>query len=427
MPTTRDRTIADDFVRHLRRLNLALVLTSVALVVTSSLAPAPILTKAYNQIRDIASASENLTLEWVRSQYTVRRHRSDFRETLLFSDINRTLYEAEMTSNLLSKELEFYFYSYDDFESGHVVAAHPEFAKTITSLPLPPRRFRDFVEGWDLLLVGGETVSLESWQKALGAQAFFFDQSLGNAMPDEKTIYLNHEGRVPAEPRSLTSTGKLRPFTAFLSLDRPRVDADPRSDRSGWRLILQDYTLNSSRGAQARKFRIEIRLRALQKRLPLQARFAEEYGISDWRPGGFTESFPEAWEIAKHLDSVDMGQLEEYVRSRLSEARADIELLSMKFPYEGVRIWGILILLTLQYLFVLHLRQFRKWQGDGALTRPYPWVGLYSDRMSQGVFLFSSTALPTGSAISLAADKGYWHFPVSIVWFGVAMSVATAV
>lgn len=415
-----------EFLRHLRRLHFTLVVTSIALYVASALVPPPILSKAYSQIREIVSVAPQLTQSWITSKYAPEKKLKNFDRTFNFKDQAGKLYQIWVNSNLISDELEFYWYTLNDSNMPYVIAASEKFVKDVRSTQLPPRELSEFVKAWNLLFIGSEAVEIGK-RSAWNVNGYFFEHNMGSVDAEERVIRLEYQSEHGGKPEPTNQKKYEERISAFISLKRPNSDVNPRSPQANWRFVLQDYTLNSSRSAQARKFRVEVPVSVTTMQLSLQKKFVEESGVKDWRSGRFEETFPELWQVAQHLDSVELVQLEKYVRGRLNEGQGSVEFLNVKVPYEGIRTFGILILIGIQVAFLIHLRQFFSWANSNEFHQSFPWVGVYDDIASKVMNIVTIAILPVTTVFLTATTVTDRAFVAYQFWLPTVFSIAIAI
>jgi len=157
--------------------------------------------------------------------------------------------------------------------------------------------------------------------------------------------------------------------------------------------------------------------------LPLQLALID--GLIPATPvGDFSRSFPDVAELAKHLLTLSLGDLQTFFEAEKNRTGDQIELPVVKVPGEAVTSWGAAILIALLCYFGIVLREFslRVTPVDKAWN--VPWIGTSRDILSQIAFLAS--LLFALFAVGYLAVRGAQPNPTIFGWLAYGLAAASA-
>ena len=106
----------------------------------------------------------------------------------------------------------------------------------------------------------------------------------------------------------------------------------------------------------------------------------------------FDNLFPELANATKNLKSVIPEDLELYLKDQARANNAPITILGLQIKRNLIEIWGVLLMLGIQFYFCMHYRVLIQRMPKKVETI-FPWIGLYTDRLSTIAFQIS-IALP---------------------------------
>lgn len=154
---------------------------------------------------------------------------------------------------------------------------------------------------------------------------------------------------------------------------------DLQSNQRDWKLIIefeQSYAFNTRNGDLIPVVKVSIPVFAVAGMRNLQSEAVKALNIS-WTPGSFAESFPELSQLSSGLGSLQLEALEKHLATLRSKEGSSVELFGAKVPSDSLRTWGLLILLSVQIYFALHLERFRRLFALSVRGDEYPWIGIY--------------------------------------------------
>jgi hypothetical protein len=105
--------------------------------------------------------------------------------------------------------------------------------------------------------------------------------------------------------------------------------------------------------------------------------------------GDFSQSFPDLADLAKHLQTLSLGDVETFFHTAMARSGETVELPGVKLPGEAVTSWGIVIIVIIEVYFFVIFREFcsRVILGDKAWN--VPWIGISRDVISRVAFAIS--------------------------------------
>jgi hypothetical protein len=112
--------------------------------------------------------------------------------------------------------------------------------------------------------------------------------------------------------------------------------------------------------------------------------FASDSGI-------FAKSFPELDEITSDYSDLTFDKLASILAAQRKHSVQTFEAFSVKFPSEAIARWGIVLLLSIQFYFMMHMAAVQLGRSDDAAVA---WLPLYKTVLPQLVFLVTVVTLP---------------------------------
>jgi hypothetical protein len=131
-----------------------------------------------------------------------------------------------------------------------------------------------------------------------------------------------------------------------------------------------------------------LRAECIIERLPLQLALID--GLIPTTPlGDFSSSFPDVNELAKHLRSLPLTDLQTFFRAEKNRAGDKIEFPGIKVPGDAATNWGAALLIALVGYFVIVLRELSARIAPNDKAWNVPWIGISPDMYSRVAFLGS--------------------------------------
>ena len=146
----------------------------------------------------------------------------------------------------------------------------------------------------------------------------------------------------------------------------------------------------------------------------LQRWLISEFKI-DTQGGMFPNAFPELDSVTQAYRELDLGKVEQILSAELQRAGERIELLGVRFPENVIATWGTGIMFAVQFFFWLHLRAF--WReismSDAREIPNVGWIGLYRDTWACLISIIS-VVLPL-VVLGVVIYKSDWPLLVSLI------------
>lgn len=391
-----------EFLKHLRAVSLTIVLGSAGLLLASALPRSNVTENAYLSATAIRDAAPKMTEEWYRGvlkplgwvSWGYVLDPEDTRQSRSFGIIIKAgdeRHEASIAVLDDSDELAYLVKPFPILEKTSS-AQHPQtlsefraswdalHARSITQRTFTPRWSTadvmvdpDANFGFKPVIIGG--IPSRGVAEGYGTISSFLD--VGS---EEQWVM-----RVWSRAYYQSLSKKWGPYDVSYGDERPREIRFPIVGES-----------------QSRRLRVTSILVSLAKAQPidLQESFSRAIGKS-WRSLRFDEAFRELAQEAKGLETITLEQLETYLGTKRTQAGEKVEVLGLKIPSAAIGTWGILVLLGVQAYALLHFRQYLSLYAK-VEPPPFPWIGLYRDPSSRGLFLASVAILPAFSSLFLA-------------------------
>lgn len=155
---------------------------------------------------------------------------------------------------------------------------------------------------------------------------------------------------------------------------------------------------------------------------------------SEWERGDFSYSFRELNEITKNAKEIGFKDLEVMIGNLLNQGAEKFEAFGLKISGAIVAMVGLPLLTSIQLYFLLHYRAYMALRPTFDKIEPFPWIGVYRQKLPRLVFLLTSTVLPVITQIVLIYDafllppqNTFWWIPAGLAGLiSLIVSVATA-
>jgi hypothetical protein len=152
---------------------------------------------------------------------------------------------------------------------------------------------------------------------------------------------------------------------------------------------------------------------------------------ADWPRGSFEYSFPELSSTIGKAQDVEFDDLELILRNLSAVDSDNFKAFGFEIPADMIAMIGLPLLASIQLYFLLHLRVFNR--EFTSVEEPFPWIGLYQQRLPHLVFMVTVTVVPSFVQIALfyeamgqPSEKPFWWVPAGVsVILSVAISAAT--
>jgi hypothetical protein len=140
--------------------------------------------------------------------------------------------------------------------------------------------------------------------------------------------------------------------------------------------------------------------------MPVQERLGAKYG---WRNGSFSDSFPDLDQLTKDYRDLRVEQVERILEGEANRSVENIEAFGLKIPGTGLRTFGVILILTVQFYFSRHLRYMLSHHIKTLREVKPAWIGLYDDVSSRCAVGLTTSALPTFSVVVLVwGNLSFW-------------------
>ncbi|MEQ9404797.1 MAG: hypothetical protein RIM99_14490 [Cyclobacteriaceae bacterium] len=138
-----------------------------------------------------------------------------------------------------------------------------------------------------------------------------------------------------------------------------------------------------------------------------------------WPYLSLDENFPELMRLTQDYSDERLSTVAKVLHSERQRTSEVFEIFGVKIPGEKVGTWGLFILLSLQFYFLVHYKQFKQRFNREKMETDefFPWVGIYEFGAAKWLFVLSMVILPAAVHIMLIVkviQKG--GFDVSLVF-----------
>lgn len=381
-----------EFLKHLRTTHFTLVLTTLAILVSSSLSRVALLETAYQQITEVETLNSRLTSARVgalvedlladRPEGALSLHAQQ--EVLLWhvSGVDHPIREARRPP---PRPLIWI--------PGDIAAYSPSHSAPPSIMEDPRKRtYQEFQDAWGFLRNGSRAFLIRSIQPE--EATFRVPEDSPESYDLAQAILWRSEG-VGDEDRE---------FITGVSVELDKPSGVPQ-------MVLRLI------GGQSVDPHLIVGLEALipigmfSHALPLLEEFLDaEGGFDDvrsirQRDGDFHVVYRDLDEYAKGLETLELDQLREYIDRLRREKGPQVEVFGTAIPQTAISTWGLAVLIGTQLVFSCHLMRFLDGFSNRSRGQDYPWIGLYPNRLSRWLTQGSIAAAPVVGLIAVA--KGW--------------------
>jgi hypothetical protein len=120
-----------------------------------------------------------------------------------------------------------------------------------------------------------------------------------------------------------------------------------------------------------------------------------------WGAGSFDMAFRELASVSRDLTNIPLSNMQARVAEMQPKGEQEIEAFGLKIPAAEVTMWGLGLLLAVQFYFWLHLHEFNRKVDRSSPGRDVAWIGVYGSRIAFGAMLLSACILPLGALFEL--------------------------
>ena len=149
----------------------------------------------------------------------------------------------------------------------------------------------------------------------------------------------------------------------------------------------------------------------------------------EFNPGPFLIAFPDLQWAARGLETVELGQLYNWLSYRLGVEREDsVTLFGVPIPPNVPVLFGVLAILVFQSYFFLHLREtLRRMQisNVGEIGAYQPWIMLYSgfwNRAATVIVVFVPPTVTLFLVYRICGNESIEYWLTLFGWSGVGLS-----
>ena len=107
--------------------------------------------------------------------------------------------------------------------------------------------------------------------------------------------------------------------------------------------------------------------------------------------GLYRKAFPDLDEITADYEDLSFDKLSAILAAQRKRSDQTFEAFSVKFPSDAVARWGLILILSVQLYFLIHMSSVRV-RPDSEVS--VAWIALYPDKLPQTVFVLTVAALP---------------------------------
>ena len=117
--------------------------------------------------------------------------------------------------------------------------------------------------------------------------------------------------------------------------------------------------------------------------------------------GTFKRRFPQITSWVKDRTDRSISVLLEDIAIDIEQSGKNFEVLGVKIPNSLIAKLGVVVLISIQIYFVLHIRMFINIPLTKDDMPTFPWIGIYSDKSSMCIFIISTVVVPLAIALWL--------------------------
>ena len=163
-----------------------------------------------------------------------------------------------------------------------------------------------------------------------------------------------------------------------------------------------------------------MRADCASKRINLQGSVSKSLPQPILAFGDFPRSFPDLDDLAKHLNTLSLDELQTFFFSEKSRSGERIELPFVKLPGEGITFWGTAIILAITAYLSAVFRDFSSRAGPNDKAWNVPWIGTSTESMSR--MTFAVTMLLPSVTVGYVTFRG--SNQINSTWVGLGCAIA---
>ncbi len=122
-------------------------------------------------------------------------------------------------------------------------------------------------------------------------------------------------------------------------------------------------------------------------------------------PGEFPNSFSDLQMASSPYQSLALERVESFLREDAWKGPEVFEALGVRFPASGVKVWGVVVLMTIQAYYAICLRSLSGSASEDPEVFGIPWIGLNTDLLGRSALVLTSVVLPV-AAVTLLVSGG---------------------
>jgi len=139
-----------------------------------------------------------------------------------------------------------------------------------------------------------------------------------------------------------------------------------------------------------------------------------------WLHSDFKDAFYELNQATEGFQDLDFDHLKQILEQNEKNSKEAFQAFGITFPIETTTRWGTLIIIVIQFYFLLHFMEHRKKES---LTNPdIAWIGVYNSFGAQVLFGATAWCLPFGVVIFVCVKAGL--LPQIPVWNTMLCTIA---
>jgi hypothetical protein len=153
-----------------------------------------------------------------------------------------------------------------------------------------------------------------------------------------------------------------------------------------------------------------------------KARLYEILPQYHWRPSAFNTTFRELDRATTGSQDLTLDHLAIILRERESSSKESFEAFGVRFPIEATTHWAMLLIISIQLYFWMHLREFR---ARNFASSDVAWIGTYNGLTANLVFYLTTVVFPVAvvAYLCLMAGSEVQHIEsLALSWIPVAVS-----
>lgn len=379
-----------DYVEHLRTVHFALVAISLALVVLSTSWRTTDLVTADGQLRDIVELLRTWKKDWASNVVyeALANTNLPYQIFPLQSSLRLRLDDEDLTQVLGLKFRGVNWTINDEADDIRGAFGGAGYAHVPAILVDASGSLQWFHQFWNTLAKKDLVVKVPT---QLGREAIvsIYDEGLG--MRRLSAPVVSDSGKVDSDltmefmaPGS-TMTADVTPESAlahgyYFDLFQPQKDKLP-------------YSI----AIPAERF--------YSVRVDFQSVFINRF--RSWKHGSYEYSFRALNDITRDYETLNVDTILKIIESEKARAGDSFEAFGVKFPAEGTTRWGILVVISIQVYFWLHLQELAKKLGPRDEGWEVAWIGVYHSFIAKLVFGLSAFFLPVLAVLSLAVRAAW--------------------